>query len=46
MKHVFSITSADVILYANTRKLTIHTYGIHNDITKHNQPDATVINVK
>ena len=35
----------NVPIHANTRKLTIHTYDIHNDITKHNQPDATVINV-
>ena len=48
MKHVFSIPSAHVhvLIHANTRNLIIHTYGIHNDIIKHIQPDATVINVK
>ena len=34
---------AHVLIHANTRKLTIHTYGIDNDITKQNQPDGTVI---
>ena len=38
--------SAHVLIHVNTRKLTIHTYGIDNDITKHNPPDATVINIK
>ena len=37
--------SAHVLIREDTHKLTTHTYGIHNDITKHNQPDATVINV-
>ena len=46
MKHVFSILlSAHVLIHVNTYKLTIHIYGIHNDITKHKQPEATVINV-
>ena len=44
-EHVFSIPSAHVLIHANTHKLIIHTYSIHNDIIKHNQPDATVINV-
>ena len=42
IKHVFNIPR-HVLIHANTRKLTIHTYGISNDITKQNQPDATVI---
>ena len=39
--------SAYVLIHVNTYKLTIHIYiyGIHNDITKHKQPEATVINV-
>ena len=37
--------SAHVLIREDTHNLTTHTYGIHNDITKHNQPDATVINV-
>ena len=37
--------SPHVLMREDTHKLTTHTYGIHNDITKHNQPDATVINV-
>ena len=45
MKHVFSIPRAHVLIHVNTHKLTIHTYGIYNDITKHKQPEATVINV-
>ena len=46
MKHVFSIySSAHVLIHVNTYKLTIHIYGIHNDITKHKQPEATVINL-
>ena len=44
MKHVFSIPNAHVLIHANTHKLTIHSYGIHIDITKP-QPEATVINV-
>ena len=36
--------SAHVLLNANTHKHTIHTYDIHNYITKHKQPEATVIN--
>ena len=32
-------------MHVNTYKLTIHIYGIHNDITKHKQPEATVTNV-
>ena len=43
IKHVINITKAHVLIHANTRKLTIHTYGIDNDIAKQNQPDATVI---
>ena len=42
MKHVFSILKRTC---TNTYKLTIHIYGIHNDITKHKQPEATVIKV-
>ena len=34
-----------LLIHVNTHKLTIHIYGIHNDITKHKQPEATVINV-
>ena len=45
VKHVFIIPSAHVRIHVNTHKLTIHTYGIHNDITKPNQPNVTVINV-
>ena len=40
IKHVFNIPSAHVLIHANTRKLTVHTYSIDNDITKQNQPDA------
>ena len=36
MKHVFSITSAHGVIHVNTHKLTIHTYGIRNDITEQN----------
>ena len=43
IKHDSSIPNAHVLIHANTRKLTIHTYGVHNDITKQKQPDATVI---
>ena len=43
MNNVFSIPSTHVLIHVNTHKLTIHTHDIHNDITKHNQPDATVI---
>ena len=46
MKHAFSIlkhTCTNTCIYIY--KLTIHIYGIHNDITKHKQPEATVINV-
>ena len=48
MKHVFSILKRInyVLIHVNTYKLTIHIYGIHNDITKHKQPEATVINEK
>ena len=46
MKHIFSIPSAHVLIHVNTHKLTIHTCCIHNDITKHNQPNVTVINVR
>ena len=45
MKHVFSISKRTCTIREDTHKLTIHIYGIHNDITKHTQPDATVINV-
>ena len=45
MKHVFNIQSIHVLLHVNTHKLTIHTYGIHNDLTKHKQPEATMRNV-
>ena len=38
-----SIYQGHVLIHANTYKLTIHIYGIDNDITKQNQPDATVI---
>ena len=37
--------SAHILIREDTHKLTTHTYDIHNHITKHNQPDATVINV-
>ena len=37
--------SAHVLLHANAHTFTIHTYGIHNDITKHKQPEATLRNV-
>ena len=43
--HVLIREDTHVLIREDTHKLTIHTYGIHNDITKHNQPDATVINV-
>ena len=44
IKYVLNIPSrAHVLIHANTRKLTTHPYGIDNDITKPNQPDATVI---
>ena len=42
MKHVLSILKRTC---TNTCKLTMHIYGILNDITKHKQPEATVINV-
>ena len=47
MKHVFSILKRIifyVLIHVKTYKLTLHIYGIHNDITKHKQPEATVIN--
>ena len=34
--------SSHVLLHANTHKLTIHIYGIHNTITKHKPLEATV----
>ena len=40
MKHVFSIRKGT----CNSTH-TIHTHGIHNDITNHKQPEATVRNV-
>ena len=44
-QYVTSIPSAHVLIHVNTHTLTIHTYGIHNDITTHNPPNVTVINV-
>ena len=37
--------SAYVLIHVNTYKLTLHIYGIHNDITKQKQPEARIINV-
>ena len=36
---------ANVLLYTNTHTLTLQTCGIHDDITKHKQPEASVGNV-
>ena len=39
------LSDFNVLIHVNTYKLTIHIYGIHNDIKQHKQPEATVINV-
>ena len=44
MIRVFSIPRAHILIHANTHKLTIHTYALHNGITKHKQPEATARN--
>ena len=36
--------SEHVLLHANTHKHKTHTYGIHNALSKHKQPEETVRN--
>ena len=45
MKMYSVYKSVHVLSHAKTHKLLIHTYVIHNDITKHKQSEATVGNV-